>query len=495
MHRTKYLLLASGWMLSTPAVAQQPESEAAPSTEKASASASLSTSTGLTAEGEAKESEATPDPAQETEAPAYAGARAGRSELSLAERYRTIPYLERYKPESNLWEVGLFAGLLFPPSDHNLKVAVLPRDEYSPLAGVVGGSLAYFPLSWLGAELDVMGAGANLATSKYSAALYGGRVHGVLQLPLYSVVPFAFVGGGFLGASSEIMGHDRDPVFHFGAGVKVPFNHRVGARLDFRDTLGQKGNGAANGKQTHYPELHLGVMFSFERTPPPLPKDSDYDGLYDFEDTCATQGALTVDGCPADSDGDGIDDSKDACPKEAGTAPEGCPEEEPCEVVEAPPAVSEDADGDGLVGSFDKCPQEPETRNGFEDADGCPDEMPDAITKFTGSIQGIQFKMGTAEVEETSYPTLDSAVEILKKFPSIRLEVSGHTSSEGTEKRNQELSVQRAEAVKKYIVSRGINEERLVARGAGASEPVADNGTKEGREKNRRIEFRVLAQP
>jgi hypothetical protein len=93
--------------------------------------------------------------------PAYAGARATRTELSLGERYSRLPYIERYKPEKNLWEVGMFGGLLFPSSTHNLKVAALPREEFSSVAGQLGGRLAYYPLSFLGVELEGMGAGGS----------------------------------------------------------------------------------------------------------------------------------------------------------------------------------------------------------------------------------------------------------------------------------------------------------------------------------------------
>lgn len=445
----------------------------------------------------------------QAQVPAYAGVRATRREMSLSSRYAHLPYLERYKPERNLWEIGMFGGLLFPSPSHNLKVAVLPREEFSSVAGQLGGSVAYFPLPFVGLELEGMGAGGSAKESEFSAVFYGLRAHAIVQLPLYSIVPFALIGGGTMGAATETMGHDRDGAFHFGAGVKVPINHRVSGRFDFRDNMTQKGEGADNGKQTHHPALHLGLTFTFERTPPPPPSDRDYDGLYDHEDQCPDQGALTVSGCPKDSDGDGILDPVDECPAVVGTEPTGCPNLDedgdgvPIPVDQCPEEMAstpdgcpdQDLDGDGILGQDDQCPKKPETRNGFEDEDGCPDEMPEAVQRFTGVIQGINFRQGTSEIEESSFPTLDSAVEILKEFNSIRLEVSGHTSSEGTTERNDELSMERAEAVRTYFINKGIEEGRIVARGAGSTEPVADNSTKEGREKNRRIEFRILSHP
>ncbi len=506
---------------STAAIAQQPAEapetsdpvDAEPSEGPSgsfSASTSLDSDEGAQIEAnDATHFGASAPTAATAEVPAYAGARADTDRYSVSRRYAELPYLERYKPERNLWEIGMFMGVLFPSPDHNLKVAVLPREEYSTAAFQLGGRFAFYPLTWAGAEVEGYGGGGSTKTSGYSSVFYSVRAHAILQLPFWSITPFALVGGGMMGAATETMGHDRDPAFHFGAGVKIPVNHRVSARFDVRDTLTQKGDGADQGKQTHHPELHLGATFTFERTPPPMPLDTDYDGLFDSEDSCPNEGALTIDGCPTDSDQDGIYDAQDQCPVEAGPAPTGCPDKDtdgdgvPVPADQCPdepgPAPSgcpdKDEDGDGFIGDADKCPKAPETRNGFEDDDGCPDEMPEAMKRFTGVIKGINFKQGTSEIETSSYPTLDSAVEILKQYPSIRMEVSGHTSSEGTDERNQELSVERATSVKTYFESKGIGGDRIVARGAGPSEPIADNATKEGREQNRRIEFRILSQP
>lgn len=441
--------------------------------------------------------------------PEYAGVRATRSVLSLGERYGQLPYMQRYLPEDNLWEVGMFFGVLFPSANHNLKVQVLPREEYSPAAMQLGGRIAYFPLSYLGFEAEAFAGGGSTATTNYSALFYSVRGHVLAQLPFWSVTPFALLGVGTLGASSETMGHDRDPAIHFGGGLKLPFNHRVSGRLDVRDIMSQKGKGAENGKQTHYPEFHMGLSFAFERTPPKIPTDRDFDGLYDDEDRCPDEGALTRDGCVGDKDGDSVKDSVDECPALAGEGPSGCPNLDPdgdgvlmpadrCpeQMGIAPDGCpDEDPDHDGFLGDKDKCPDQPEKRNGFEDEDGCPDELPAAVAGFAGVIEGVNFRKGTAEIEKSSFATLDGAVEVLQKYPSIRIEVSGHTSSEGTEKRNTELSDQRAAAVRQYMLDKGVEGDRIVARGAGSSEPATDNATNAGREQNRRIEFKVLSQP
>lgn len=474
------------------------EAEAAPPSEE------------VTTAADATAADASADDSMSQDAYPYAGARAKPGHGDPRTYVTKEPYITRYRPEGNLWEIGLFGGALFPSSKHNIKVPELPHSEYSTAAGEFGARAAYFPLSFLGVEIEGFAAGGATQNLGYSAMLYSLRAHAVVQLPLYSIVPFLVVGGGTLGGISEEMGHDRDPAFEFGGGVKVPFNRRVSARIDGRDTMTQK-TGAKNGKQTHHPEVHLGLTFTFERTQAlsKLPPDTDYDGLFDSEDKCPTVGALTIDGCPGDSDGDGFSDDVDECPKDAGVAPAGCPDldedgdgvpipADQCPAEQGPEPTGcpdRDEDGDGFIGDDDKCPKAPETRNGFEDDDGCPDEMPEAIKRFTGVIQGINFKVGTAEIEKTSLPTLDAAIEILKMHPSIRIEISGHTSSEGTEQRNQELSEQRANAVRNYFVEKGVAEDRIIARGAGPSEPIADNATRQGRQQNRRIEFRILSQP
>lgn len=443
--------------------------------------------------------------------PDYAGLRAQEGYYDDSKGSYAESYWTRYKPTWNQWEVTLFVGSLFPSSKHNLKVPELPVDLYSKAAVQLGFKLGYFPLSFLGAEFQSFVGGGSLRDSGYSAVFYGLSGHLVAQLPLWSVIPFATVGMGTLGAVSETMGHDRDTAFIWGGGVKAALTQRVNARFDFQDTLTQKRD-VKNGLQTHHPAIQLGVSFVFERHAKRMPRiDADYDGLFDADDKCPTEGALTADGCQVvvDTDGDGVFDPSDKCPLEAGDLEDGCPSRDldkdgvllpqdqcPEEAGIAPTGCPDlDPDKDGFIGDKDQCPKEPEIRNGYEDSDGCPDEMPEEVKKFTGVIPGITFKQGTAVIDPKSLPTLDGAAKILADYQSIQMEVSGHTSSEGTEKRNDELSVLRAEAVRKYFIDKGISGERILARGAGSSEPVADNATAEGRQRNRRIEFRVLSQP
>jgi OOP family OmpA-OmpF porin len=117
------------------------------------------------------------------------------------------------------------------------------------------------------------------------------------------------------------------------------------------------------------------------------------------------------------------------------------------------------------------------------------------VKKFTGVIEGINFKTGQATILPGSYGILDRAVQVLKDFPDIRLEIQGHTDNRGKADYNRDLSQRRADAVKEYFVARGIKAERLTSVGYGLDRPIADNDSEYGRSKNRRTEFRLVSAP
>ncbi len=108
----------------------------------------------------------------------------------------------------------------------------------------------------------------------------------------------------------------------------------------------------------------------------------------------------------------------------------------------------------------------------------------------------IQFKANEAVIEEVSFPLLEEIANVIRENPHIRrLRVEGHASSEGDAAVNQSLSETRAEAVKEHLVARGkVSEGVLESKGYGASKPIADNETEEGREQNRRVELNILEQ-
>ena len=108
-------------------------------------------------------------------------------------------------------------------------------------------------------------------------------------------------------------------------------------------------------------------------------------------------------------------------------------------------------------------------------------------------FRSVQFDTGRSTIKKVSDPLLDSVAEVLKEHPEIlKLEVQGHTDSQGAKALNQKLSKDRAESVKKALEKRGIDAARLTAKGYGPDKPVGDNKTAEGRQQNRRVQFVVL---
>ncbi len=109
-------------------------------------------------------------------------------------------------------------------------------------------------------------------------------------------------------------------------------------------------------------------------------------------------------------------------------------------------------------------------------------------------LTGVTFKQGSAELVPSSLKTLDAAIAGLKRNPKAKVEIQGHTSSEGGDELNQRLSAERAYSVREYMISKGVAESRLTATGYGSSQPKADNSTEAGRKQNRRIELVVLSE-
>jgi outer membrane protein OmpA-like peptidoglycan-associated protein len=123
-----------------------------------------------------------------------------------------------------------------------------------------------------------------------------------------------------------------------------------------------------------------------------------------------------------------------------------------------------------------------------------PVPPPSVIAQFTGAIKGINFDLGKATILPVSYPILNQAVSTLTMYKSLRIRIDGHTDSVGTHELNQKLSEDRAESVKAYLVSKGIDGSRIETAGFGDTRPVESNQTEEGRAANRRIEFSILNQ-
>jgi outer membrane protein OmpA-like peptidoglycan-associated protein len=241
-------------------------------------------------------------------------------------------------------------------------------------------------------------------------------------------------------------------------------------------------------------------------------RDSDSDGIANNRDGCPYvaedfDGYQDEDGCPdPDNDGDGVADVDDGCPDEAEDV-DGFQDEDGCPDL--------DNDADGVPDASDQCPDEPEDIDGFQDTDGCPDldddadGVPDLNDQCPGTpagiavdslgcpqvarievefiLTGVSFGSGKSELQTSSYEALDTVLRSLQAYPDVRLEVQGHTDSQGDPNKNFLLSQARAESVVSYLLSRGIDAGRLTPIGYGSDVPIAPNDTAAGREANRRV--------
>lgn len=156
-----------------------------------------------------------------------------------------------------------------------------------------------------------------------------------------------------------------------------------------------------------------------------------------------------------------------------------------CETC-APPPPRVDSDGDGVEDALDKCPNTPK---GYRvDATGC-------VIEQTVVLRAVNFVLDGYELTTPAKVTLDEVAAVLVSQPVLSLQVGGHTDSTGSDQYNQKLSQRRADSVRSYLISKGVDASRVIAKGYGESEPISSNGSPEGRADNRRVEFKLLEKP
>jgi outer membrane protein OmpA-like peptidoglycan-associated protein len=420
-------------------------------------------------------------------------------------------------------ELGVTGGYHWFANDLELGVPdslTAPSPKSSPTFGLRVG-LVLHPMFVIEGEALGMPTRDNKQDDRLfvSALRLHLRYNLVLGGPFTPFVLAGVGGSSILSSSNPAIKRDTDTNFYVGLGARYAITPLVHVRVDGRllSAPNTKDNGASADWEL---TAGVGVTLGGHLPPPPPPmvqllKDTDGDGITDDQDKCPNEaGPKENGGCPdKDRDGDGIIDRKDKCPDQAGPPErDGCPEEDRDHdgIVDSKdkcPDDAEDKDGfedadgcpdldndkDGIPDDKDKCPNEPETKNGYQDEDGCPDEVPAQVKAFTGVVKGINFRRNSADIKASSFPLLKQAVMVFKDYPALRVEISGHTSSEGKREFNVKLSRKRAEAVKLFLVSAGIDEGRIGTVGYGPDKPIADNATKDGQEKNRRIEFRLLS--
>ncbi|MDO9453088.1 MAG: thrombospondin type 3 repeat-containing protein [Stagnimonas sp.] len=327
-------------------------------------------------------------------------------------------------------------------------------------------------------------------------------------------------------------------------GLTAGFRYKFGADPDDED-----GDGVPNSRDK-CPGTPKGVTVYSDG----CPTDLDGDGVPDYLDKCPNTPKGTVvnkDGCPADSDGDGILDVNDKCPgtpRGIAVGPDGCPLDsdgdgipdylDKCPATPAGTKVDErgcpftDADGDGIPDYLDKCPNSP--KGIAVGPDGCPldsdgDGIPDYLDECPNTppglkvlpngcalvgdcrkprpgeavdkngcaidkrfiLRGVKFEFDSDRLTKPSEKILADVGETLKSYPTVKVDVEGHTDDIGSDAYNQGLSERRANVVKKFLVDVGAVGANLKPVGFGESVPIDTNATEPGRDNNRRVEFKV----
>ena len=119
-------------------------------------------------------------------------------------------------------------------------------------------------------------------------------------------------------------------------------------------------------------------------------------------------------------------------------------------------------------------------------------KMSEVKASFDAALRGIKFNSSKSTFKQESFTLMDNVVSVMQKYPDFNVSIEGHTDSQGGEAANTKLSISRANAVKDYLVSKGVNATRLTTKGLGEYRPIADNNTAEGRAQNRRVEFVIV---
>lgn len=330
---------------------------------------------------------------------------------------------------------------------NNPDETVAPEDDTSftiavgkPLNKYINAELYYFDFSGV-ADEDIDGAESDRDGYGFAGLFFPFRD----TVPVFALAGFGFGDYAFDGYNLSDQDADAD-YFDYGLGITLPIPY-----IDF----------------------DYGVRLRAEYRIRDVDVELQNNQDLEFEDEIASVGLVIPLGAPPAS-------------------PEPEPEPEPAPAPEPEPEPI-DSDNDGVVDDQDQCPGTP---TGTEvDADGCPVEKDSPIV-----LKGVTFEFNEATLTAQAENRLDNVVNALQEASEIQVRIEGHTDSKGSAAYNRELSQERADSVKRYLVEHGIAPDRLTTKGFGESQPVAPNtnpdgsDNPEGRAKNRRVELHVTDQ-
>jgi len=396
-----------------------------------------------------------------------------------------------------------------------------------------------FEAAWLGALAK---RDATFGSKDHEFSWAGADVRWNLRDPSEKFTPYLLTGFGFgRSHTPDLELYSGRGAAAVGAGVIMNLmgNERAALRLQLRNVFMQEANSDQNSN-------HIAVSAAFQYAFRGKSKDQDLDGVRNWLDECpntpvgakvnakgcpidsdgdkvfdgldkceGTPSGAKVDknGCPIDTDGDGVPDGIDVCDSTAKGAKvdaKGCPLDsdadgvfdglDQCEntfkgaVVDAK-GCPMDADGDGVADGIDQCPNTPAGLR--VETNGCPIEVSEKEVQLldTGVIrlQNINFDVNKATIKPESFPLLDEVAAILLQYPTLHLEIGGHTDNTGKKTTNIKLSESRDKSVLNYLMQKypTLDGSHFTSVGYGPEVPVASNTTSLGRAKNRRVEFRV----
>ena len=410
-------------------------------------------------------------------------------------------------------DFGLFLKDWGGPSDLNVLPAItklsVARYIGAGFSAEVDGSLNKIKKGFNGVSQDESFWNANLQ-AKYALRRLFTTESGWFD-------PYLKLGGGYTSYKSEYSEKDGAVKLLAGGGINFWFTDHLGLNVQTGYNHGFQKDG------TDYFQHSAGIVIKFGA------KDTDKDGIPDKDDACPdVAGPKEFNGCP-DTDGDGIPDKDDACPDVAGLKEfNGCPDTDGDGIADKDDACPEvaglkefngcpDTDGDGVADKDDKCPDVagpaenggcpwPDTDgDGVLDKDdqcpneagpasnnGCPEPNDDDQKRLNQYAKTILFDNGKATIKFESAEILNQIINVLKKYPNSRFRIEGHTDSVGKKQKNIELSQNRADAVKIYLIQGGIASDRLESKGYGPDKPIASNKNKKGRALNRRVEINLI---